>query len=84
LGCHQERDGFFNQSKVVLIREVPFDKVFPSKLPLNKLISISLESISKIVFEENPNRRRCLGCSVRSCYAASCAGYEVTLLPSQK
>jgi hypothetical protein len=40
-------DGYINQSKVVLNREVPFDEVFPSTLPLNELTGISLEHISK-------------------------------------
>ena len=44
-GCHQETGGFINQSKVVLIRAAPFDKVFPSMLPMNKLIWISLERL---------------------------------------
>jgi hypothetical protein len=42
-------DGFINQSKVVLSREVPFDEVFPSKLPLNELIGITRERIKTVL-----------------------------------
>jgi len=58
LGCHQERDGFINQSKVGLIREVPFDKILPSWLypfantDLHKLMEETLKSYFERIGEK--------------------------------